>query len=52
MHVQYETGDSLTFDKYHSLTVIYDWLERWAEAYPDLIDLYEVGKSFEGRSIM
>ncbi len=52
MYVQYETGDSLTFDKYHSLTVIYDWLERWAEAYPDLIDLYEVGKSFEGRSIM
>ena len=30
-HVQYETGDTLLFDKYHSADVIYDWLERWAE---------------------
>jgi murein tripeptide amidase MpaA len=52
IQVQYETGDSLTFDKYHSLEVINDWLERWAEKYPDLVDLYEIGKSYEGRSIM
>ena len=44
-------GDSLTFDKYHSADVIYTWLKRWAEKYPELIDLYEVGKSFEGRPI-
>jgi len=50
--VQYETGDELTFDKYHALNVIYDWLGRWAEKYPDLIDLHEAGKSFEGRPIM
>src|SRR4030043_2185836 len=52
MHVQYETTDSLTFDKYHASNVIYDWLERWAGKYPDIIDLYEIGESFEGRPIM
>ena len=51
-HVQYEAGDSLTFDKYHSANVIYIWLERWAAKYPDLVDSYEVGKSFEGRPII
>lgn len=51
-HVQYETGDSLSFGKYHSADVIYDWLERWAEKYPDLVDLYEVGESYEGRQIL
>ena len=50
--VQYEEGDSLTFDKYHSANVIYIWLERWAAKYPDLIDLYEVGRSYEGRPII
>ena len=52
IHVQYETGDSLTFDTYHSEDVIYDWLERWAGKYPDLVDIYEVGRSFEGRGIL
>src|SRR5665648_124144 len=50
--VQYVAGDSLTFDKYHSEGVIYTWLKRWAEKYPDLIDLYEVGRSYEGRAIL
>jgi hypothetical protein len=50
--VQYVIGDSLTFDKFHSEEVIYKWLERWAARFPDLIDLYEVGKSFEGRPIL
>ncbi|KPL16884.1 MAG: peptidase, partial [Bacteroides sp. SM23_62] len=50
--VQYKAGDSLTFNEYHSANVIYTWLERWAAKYPDLVDLYEVGKSFEGRPIM
>ena len=26
-------------------------MKRWAEKYPELIDLYEIGKSFEGRPI-
>jgi hypothetical protein len=50
--VQYEPGQELTFDKYHSLDVIYYWLEKWSGSYKDLVDLYEVGKSFEGRPIM
>ena len=50
--VQYEAGEVLTFDKYHSANVIYTWMERWAEKYPGIVDLYEVGKSYEGRSIL
>jgi hypothetical protein len=49
--VQYIAGDSLSFDKYHSADVVYIWMKRWAEQYPGLIDLYEVGKSYEGRPI-
>ena len=49
--VQYVATDSLKFDKYHSADVIYDWLKRWAAKYPELIELYEVGTSFEGRPI-
>ena len=51
-HVEYSASDTLSFRKYHSLDVIYFWLEKWAREYPDLIDLYEVGKSYEGRPIM
>lgn len=51
-NVQYETGEELTFNNYHSLNVIYDWLKIWSEKYKDMVDLYEVGKSYEGRSVM
>jgi len=50
--VQYVAEDTLAFDKYHSMEVFYTWLRRWAEMYPELIDLYEVGKSYEGRPIL
>jgi len=50
--VEYIAGDTLTFDKYHSADVIYTWLKRWAEKYPELINLYEVGDSYEGRPIL
>lgn len=49
--VEYEAGETLSFDRYHSLEVIYMWLERWAEKYPDILQLYEVGRSYEGRPI-
>jgi hypothetical protein len=49
--VEYVVGDTLKFNRYHSEDVIYAWMRRWAEKYPELIDLYEVGKSFEGRPI-
>ncbi len=50
--VEYQTGENLTFDKYHSLDVIYDWLYKWEKEYPGLVDLYEVGTSYEGRAIL
>ncbi len=50
--VEYQTGENLTFGKYHSLDVIYDWLDKWEKEYPDLVDLYEVGASYEGRAIL
>ncbi len=50
--VEYEAGEVLSFDRYHSAAVMYTWLERWAERYPDLVELYEVGTSYEGRPIL
>src|SRR5919106_36454 len=50
--VAYAAGDSLTFDRYHTVDAMYAWLRRWAERHPDLLELYEVGRSFEGRPIL
>ncbi|RMH19662.1 MAG: peptidase [Gemmatimonadetes bacterium] len=50
--VEYEPGETLTFDRYHTHEVMYAWLERWAERYPEIVELYEVGRSFEGRPIL
>ena len=49
--VEYKPSSTLTFDKYHSADVVYHWMRKWAEQYPDLIEMYEVGHSFEGRPI-
>jgi hypothetical protein len=51
-HVEYEAGDKLTFDKFHTACVSLYWMERYAEKYPDLVDIYEVAKSYEGRPII
>jgi len=51
-HVVYEAGDALTFDKFHSADVINTWMQRYAERYPDLVDIYEIEKSYEGRPIL
>ncbi|RKQ43195.1 zinc carboxypeptidase [Roseivirga pacifica] len=50
--VQYEPGKQLTFDQYHTADVMYYWYKLWAEKYSDIVDLYEVGTSFEGRPIL
>lgn len=50
--VEYVAGRELLFDKFHSADVINEWLIRWAGLYPDLVDLYEVAESFEGRPIL
>ncbi|MFN8347724.1 MAG: M14 family metallopeptidase [Spirosomataceae bacterium] len=50
--VQYFPTDKLSFDVYHSPDVMYHWYRKWAEKYPDIVDLYEVAKSYEGRPIL
>ena len=50
--VEYEATDRLTFDRYHTADVMYTWLRRWAEQYPNIVELYEVGLSYEGRPIL
>jgi hypothetical protein len=50
--VEYAAGETLTWDRYHTVDVVNTWLVRWAGKYPDLVDLYEVGFSFEGRPIL
>ena len=49
--VEYTPSSTLTFDKYHTADVVYYWMKKWAEQYPDLIEMYEVGFSYEGRPI-
>lgn len=50
--VEYVPGEKLTFDRYHSLDVIYHWMNRWADQYPDIVSLYEIAQSYEGRSVL
>jgi hypothetical protein len=50
--VEYEAGEVLRFDRYHTVDVMYEWLRRWAEQHPGIVELYEVGRSYEGRPIL
>jgi len=50
--VEYEAGEELKFDRYHTAEVMYEWLRRWEARYPELIEVYEVGRSYEGRPIL
>jgi hypothetical protein len=36
---------------YHTSAEIEEFMRKWAQQYPDLVDLYSVGKSFGGRDI-
>lgn len=49
--VEYQPTDQLTFDKYHTVEVMYHWYIKWAEQFPEIIDLYEIARSYEGRPI-
>jgi hypothetical protein len=50
--VEYEAGEKLTFDRYHTPDVIYTWYRKWAQQYPDITELYVVAHSYEGRPIL
>ncbi len=39
------------FKHYHTVEETVALLRMWAQKYPDLVDLYSVGQSFEGRDI-
>jgi len=49
--VEYTPSATLKFDQYHSADVVYHWMKTWTEKYPNLLDMYEVAKSYEGRPI-
>ncbi|MDR0757598.1 MAG: hypothetical protein LBF85_07125 [Tannerella sp.] len=51
-HVAYEASPDIRFDRFHSAEVIYAFMKRFAETYPDLVDLYEIARSYEGRPII
>jgi hypothetical protein len=42
---------AVDFKHFHGLDETNALLKTWASKYPDLVDLYSVGKSFEGRDI-
>ena len=41
----------LDWQHYHTSVEIEEFMRKWAQQYPDLVDLYSVGKSFGGRDI-
>ena len=41
----------IDFQHYHTYEETVSILNKWAKDYPNLVDLYSVGKSFEGRDI-
>ncbi|MDT8368366.1 MAG: M14 family metallopeptidase [Longimicrobiales bacterium] len=50
--VEYVAGDLLTFDTYHTADVMWEWMRRWAERYPDIVEIQGVGESFGGTPIL
>jgi hypothetical protein len=46
-----KTAGGLDFSHYHIYDEVMAFLRRWAADFPNLVDLYSVGKSFEGRDI-
>ncbi len=41
----------MDFAHYHTYGEVVEFLEQWAKDYPNLVSLYSVGRSFEGRDI-
>ncbi len=50
--VEYVAGDELTFDTYHTAEVMWEWMLRWEEMYPEIVDVYQVGESFGGVPVL
>ena len=41
----------MDFDHYHKYGEVISFLKKWEKEYPNLVELYSVGQSFEGRDI-
>ena len=41
----------MDFSHYHKYDEVLAFLNRWAKDYPNIVEVYSVGKSFEGRDI-
>ncbi|HEX3157673.1 MAG TPA: M14 family metallopeptidase [Gemmatimonadaceae bacterium] len=41
----------LDWKHYHSSAEIEEWMRKWAEQYPNLVSLYQVGEAFSGRPV-
>jgi hypothetical protein len=46
-----KVAGQMDFRHYHKYDEINAFLNQWTKDYPNLVDLYSVGKSFEGRDI-
>jgi hypothetical protein len=44
-------NEVMDFQHYHTYTEMVWWFKKWAEQYPELVDLYSVAQSFGGRDI-
>jgi len=49
--VEYEAGEVLTWDRYHTPEVMYAWVKRWISRYPDLTDFYSPIRRLENTPI-
>jgi len=49
--VQPKQWGVMDFAHYHTTAEMNYWMERWARERPDIVQLYEVGKTFGGQSI-
>jgi len=49
--VKPKAAGEMDFLHYHTYDEVTGFLRKWADAYPNIVDLYSVGKSFEGRDI-
>ncbi|KAL0819453.1 hypothetical protein ABMA28_007558 [Loxostege sticticalis] len=43
--------ETFSWDYYHTLEDIYQWLQDLAQKFPSLVELYTIGKSFEDREM-
>ena len=49
--VKPKVAGQMDFAHYHTYGEVVEFLRRWETEYPNLVSLYSVGKSFEGRDI-